>query len=298
MTGRRSSARHATHLPAVLLPLLALAPGTAAALPQPAPSLEFTRGTLATADFGAAQLSGKVNRIALQGRSRPWAAGEFSWSLDYAYQRYEYRGLPTRNRDLHRLEVPLRWDGKESTGWSAELRPVVAASSNVFKELWSRGSGDDMMLHGRVLRERVPFGAGWGWRVGLAYDDAFGAQKAYPVVALLRQYEGMLMELGWPATRAMLELDGGFAVGGEIAPAGARWHVTSDERDGASFDYEVRAWRAGAKLRWESRGGLFLTTQAGLEFERRHRLEDDNGAMVNRGVDEAAFVELAAGYRW
>ena len=280
------------------LALAALAPAVAAGMPGPSPSFEFTRGALATADFGAARLSGVENRITFDGAARPWAGGEFRWALDYAYQRYEYRGLPTRNRDLHRLEVPLAWRGEGRAAWSAELRPLVAASSNVFKELWSRGSSDDLMLHGRLLRERAPIGAGWGWRAGIAYDDAFGSEQIYPVVALLRQHEGMLMEFGWPVTRTMLELGGGFAAGGEVAPAGARWHVTSDERDGASFDYEVRAWRAGATLRWESSGGLFLTTRAGLEFERRHRLEDDTGAVVNRAVDEAAFVELAAGYRW
>ena len=96
----------------------------------------------------------------------------------------------------------------------------------------------------------------------------------------------------------MLEVARGVEVGGEVAPAGARWHVVSDERDGASFDYEVRAWRAGARLRWQTAGGLFLTTRAGLEFERRHRLEDDTGAVADQGVGEATFVELAAGYRW
>jgi hypothetical protein len=96
----------------------------------------------------------------------------------------------------------------------------------------------------------------------------------------------------------MLEAGRGIEVGGELSPAGGRWHVVSDERDGADFDYELRAWRAGAILRWQWSGGLVLTTRAGLEFERRHRLEDDTGATVNRAVGEAAYIELAAGYRW
>ena len=283
---------------AAILPLVALLPVTAHAMPHPAPSIEFTRSALETADFGTARLSGTENRIVLRGAQRHWSAGEFQWALDYAYQRYEYRGLPTRNRDLHRLEAPLRWDGTGPAAWSAEFRPVIAASSNVFKELWSRGSSDDVMLHARVWHDRVPLGIGWGWRAGIAYDDAFGAEEIYPVLALLREHEHVRLELGWPVTRALFELGRGFAAGGEVAPAGARWHVTSDERDGASFDYEVRAWRAAAKLRWASSGGFFLTSRAGVEFERRHRLEDDTGATVNRAVEEAPFIELAAGYRW
>ncbi|NHA14852.1 hypothetical protein [Thioalkalivibrio sp. XN279] len=284
------------HLAGLLLAVAA--PGLALGAPGATLEFEFTRGALATADFGDARLSGSENRLAVRGPAIPAGEGQFRWALDYAYQRYEYSGLPTRNRDLHRVEVPLTWRGLAPTAWEAEFRPVVATSSNVFKELWSRGSSDDFMWHGRVLRQREPQGARWGWRAGIAYDDAFGAEQAYPLFALLREHHGMRMELGWPVTRAMLEVGRGFAVGGEVAPAGARWHVVSDERDEAAFDYEVRAWRAGATLRWESSGGLFLTTRAGLEFERRHRLEDDTGATVNRAVGEAGFFELAAGHRW
>jgi hypothetical protein len=298
MKGRQPGTGRVPATLAATLMLLAAAPAAATEPSHAAPAIEYTRGALATADFGAARLSGTENRIAVRGAVRPAGDGSFRWALDYAYQRYEYSGLPTRNRDLHRLEVPLTWRGQAPTAWETELRPVVATSSNVFKELWSRGSGDDLMLHGRLLRERAAVGARWGWRAGVAYDDAFGAEQAYPVFALLREHHGMRMELGWPVTRAMLEVGPGFAAGGEVAPAGASWHVVSDERDGASFDYEVRAWRAGATLRWQSSGGVFLTTRAGLEFERRHRLEDDTGAIVNRAVEEAGFFELAAGYRW
>lgn len=298
MTSRLSRTRCIASVVAALLALLASMPVAATAMPHPAPSFEYTRGALATADFGAARLSGAENRVAFHAAARRLSQGNFRWALDYAYQRFEYTGLPTRNRDLHRLEVPLAWRGDDPMAWSAELRPVIAASSNVFKELWSRGSADDLMLHARVLRERSPAGAGWGWRAGVAYDDAFGTEQAYPVLALLREHEGFRLELGWPVTRTMLEVARGVEVGGEVAPAGARWHVVSDERDGASFDYEVRAWRAGARLRWQTAGGLFLTTRAGLEFERRHRLEDDTGAVADQGVGEATFVELAAGYRW
>lgn len=284
------------HLAGVLLAVAA--PGLALGAARATVEFEFTRGALATADFGDARLSGTENRIAVHGPVGPAGDGQFRWALDYAYQRYEYSGLPTRNRDLHRLEVPLTWRGQAPTTWEAEFRPVVASSSNVFKEIWSRGNGDDLMLHGRLLRERAAVGARWGWRAGVVYDDAFGAEQAYPVFALLREHRGMRMEIGWPVTRAMLEVGPGFVSGGEVAPAGASWHVVSDEREGASFDYEVRAWRAGAMLRWESSGGLFLTTRTGLEFERRHRLEDDTGATVNRAAGEAGFFELAAGYRW
>jgi acetyl esterase/lipase len=275
-----------------------LAPGLVAAAPRSPPEIEFTRSSLATADFGDARLRGTEYGLEIRGASLPVGEGEFRWALDYAYQRYEYSGLPSRNRDLHRLELPLSWQVDAPRFWLAELRPVVASSSNVFKELWSRGSSDDFMWHGRALLGRSPVGRGWGWQLGGTWDDAFGRERVYPVAALLRQHEGVSMELGWPVSRAMRDAGRGIEAGGEIVPAGARWHVVSDERDGASFDYEVRAWRAGGILRWRSTGGLVLTTRLGLEFDRRHRLEDDTGASVNRAVDEAAFFALAAAYRW
>jgi hypothetical protein len=260
--------------------------------------MEVARANLATADFGDARLSGTEYRVAVRGASPAAGDGGFRWALDYAYQRYEYSGLPSRNRDLHRLELPLAWQVDAPLSWAVELRPVVASSSNVFKEIWSRGTSDDLMWHGQAWLGRPPVGKGWGWQLGGARDDAFGRERVYPLAALLRQHAGVRIELGWPVTRAMHEAGRGIEVGGEVAPAGARWHVVSDERDGASFGYEVRTWRASGILRWRGANGFALTTRLGLEFDRRHRLEDDMGATVNRAVDEAGYFELSAGYRW
>lgn len=298
MARERIRNRRIASILVAMLPLVVHAPGLATGMPGTAPEIEFTRSSLAGADFGDARLRGTENRIAVRGAPRPAADGEFRWAVDYAYQRYEYSGLPSRNRDLHRLALPLSWHGDAPLSWMIELRPVIASSSNVFKEIWSRGGADDFMWHGRAILERPPRGPGWGWRLGAARDDAFGRERLYPVFALQRQHDGVRVELGWPVSRAMLEAGRGFEAGGEVAPAGARWHVVSDERDGAGFDYEVRAWRAGAILRWRSAGGLMLATRLGLEFERRHRLEDDAGAPVNRAVREAGYFELTAGYRW
>lgn len=298
MSTRHPGSMQAATSLAAALTLALFAPGLAIAADGTALEFEYTRGVLATADFGDARLGGTENRLAIRGASLPAGAGEFRWALDYAYQRYEYTGLASRNRDLHRLELPLTWRGDAALSWTLELRPVIATSSNVFKDLWSRGGADDFMWHGRALAGRAPGGPGWGWHLGLARDDAFGREAVYPVAALLRQHQGVTMELGWPVTRALLEVGRGVELGGEVAPAGAKWHVVSDERDGASFDYEIRAWRAGAVLHWQSAGGLVLTSRAGLEFERRHRLEDDTGAFVNRAVQEAAYLEVSAGYRW
>lgn len=298
MRGPRSSAWRAASLLAAAPPLALLLPGLAFGADDARVQIAVARDTLATADFGDARLRGTEQRIHARGAPRTMGGAEFRWALDYAYQRYEYAGLPSRNRDLHRLALPLRWQGAAALFWQTEFRPVIASSSNVFQEIWSRGGADDFMWHGRALAGHAAGGPGWGWHLGLARDDAFGRERVYPLAALLRQHDGVTMELGWPVTRALRDLGQGVVVGGELAPAGARWHVTSDERDGASFDYEVRAWRAGALLQWQSAGRLSLEARTGFEFDRRHRFEDDTGATVNRAVGEAAYFELGFGYGW
>jgi hypothetical protein len=298
MRTTRFEAVRLTSAVAVLLSLLVADPSPTAAAPGTPPEIALSRTSLATANFGEARVRGTEHRLAIRGPSSQSSDVQFRWALDYSYQRYEYEGLPSRNRDLHRLELPLSWHGEAAYSWTVELRPVIASSSNVFKEIWSRSSSADFMLHGRAMLERSPGGSGRGWRLGAARDDAFGRESIYPVVAFLRQQGGARIELGWPVSRAILEAGRGIELGGELAPAGARWHVVSDERDGASFDYKVRAWRASAIVRSQLAGGLLLTTRAGLEFERRHRLEDDTGAAVNRGIGEATFFELSASFRW
>lgn len=278
--------------------LATVKPGLALGGPGAALEIELARNILATADFGEARLSGTENRVSIRGPSIAAGEGEFRWALDYAYQRYEYEGLPSRNRDLHRLEIPLSWQHDAPLAWTVELRPVIATSSNVFKDFLDRGSRDDLMLHGRWFMEPAPVHGAWRWRAGLARDDVFGEERVYPVVSALRSGDAYRLEIGWPWTRVTRQVGPGLELGASLGPAGARWHVVSDERDGAEFDYEVEAWRAGATLAWRRPAGWFLAASAGLEFSRRHRLEDDLGAIVDRSVDDAGFVEIAGGYRW
>jgi hypothetical protein len=280
------------------LMLAAATPGLAFGTAGAPLELELARDSLATADFGDARLNGTENRLLIRGPSIPAGESKFRWALDYAYQRYEYQGLPSRNRDLHRLEIPLRWQVYEAAPWDLEVRPVIAASSNVFKELWSRGSSDDLMLHGRVTREHAPAGEGWGWRLGVARDDAFGQAHVYPVVAVLHEVGRLRATYGWPETQVAWQAMPQLEFGAEIRPAGARWHVVSDERDGAEFFYELRAWRAGGSVQWRPMARWQLTARAGVEFDRRHRFEDDEGARVNRAADDAAYAEVAFAYRW
>jgi hypothetical protein len=262
------------------------------------PQASLYRSSLAETDMGDARLSGKEVGFELEWPLEGAGLRPAGWGLEYAYTRYEYDNLPTRNRDLHRVEAPLAWVVPGKATQHLEFRPVIATSSNVMKDLFNRGTSDDLMLQGRWALESAPSFAAPGWRAGVAYDDAFGGQQLYPELAALWRGPGYDLGLGWPRSWASYQVSNAWRFGTELAPAGARWHVLSDERDGATFDYEVEAWRAIASAHWQTAAGFLLSAQAGLEFNRRHRFEDDEGARVNREADDVLYLELRIGYRW
>lgn len=224
--------------------------------------------------------------------SPEFAGGSFAFraGADYAYTRYEYEGLPTRNRDLHRLHLPLEWRD-HGDRWRVVLSPVVAASSNVFKDLPGRGSRQDLDLYGRWQYQRGTDSAR-GWRVALVRDAAFGVPRIYPAAALLWRGDRIAAELGLPSTRIDWTARDDLALGLAIFPSGGRWHVISDERGGAEFDYRARAWRGAASAGWSPLRQLRLHAQAGIEFARRYRFEDDLGAPIDRRAGSAAYWRL------
>ena len=104
-------------------------------------------------------------------------------AINYQYTRYEYEGIDGRNRDLHRLQVPIHFS-RALEQWRLEgyVAPGVSTSSNVFKDLFNRGSSDDLFVSARLEGERKS--AARNWIVGLAYDRIFGEPTLYPVVGV------------------------------------------------------------------------------------------------------------------
>lgn len=247
------------------------------------------------AALGDADLSGFETGLRAWTPSFDFAGGGFAAGVDYVYTHYSYDGLPTRNRDLHHLAVPLEWISTGATSVTLAAIPTVAASSNVFKDLFSRGSGDDFNLYARATVQRVA-NEGWGWKLGAGYDDRFGDPQAYPVAALLYARSSFELELGFPHAVAQWFVHETVRLGVEIEPAGARWHVVSDERDGAEFFYTVEAWRAALTADWKFAGGWTLAARLGSEFDRHHDFEDDTGARIDTDADSAAFAAMALRY--
>ncbi|MGE0800367.1 MAG: hypothetical protein AB7G13_27145 [Lautropia sp.] len=289
-----------------LLALAATSAGTAAATATFETALS-DRPTTASAGISTSFLSGsdaafgsaaiRERRTGASLRLSEWAGGRHAIGVAavYDYTRFVYHGLATRNRDLHRLAVPVRWRELDS-GWQIELAPVIASSSNVFKDLPGRGSRRDIDLYGRA-EYRIDPDHGSGWRVALHRDAASGDPRIYPAAALTWRDPRWRAALGWPSSWVEWRPGASVALGAAVFPDGGHWHVVSDERGGASFDYRVRTWRALLSAGWSPWQPLRLDLQAGIAFHRRHTFEDDTGAPIDRRAASARFWGLVARLR-
>jgi len=209
--------------------------------------------------------------------------------LDYQYTRYEYRDLPSRNRDLHRLVFPIRFryehDGLQFQG---NLSPGISTSSNVLKDLFDRAGSDDIQVNGRFQArkqsgDRDLFG-------GVAYDHSFGQPKLYPVAGLeFQATDRMHIRLAYPDPGARYELTGNQALTARLFPSGSEWHVVTDDF-ADEFDYRVEALRAQLtwSLRLDSRFSLDLSS--GYEFDRRHVFTDDLGTRIRAEVEDQWLI--------
>ena len=174
-----------------------------------------------------------------------WSPGTWhlSTGLDYQYTRFEYRGIEGRNRDLHRLQVPLFFE-RPLGQWVVDgfLAPGVSTSSNVMKDLWDEASGDDFILTARA-EARKPQSSEFGWILGLAWDRSLGDDQLLPVAGVDWQpRDDLSLRLAFPDSELIWSRSSRHVASLRFFPAGHRWHVESDELMD-DFDYELEAWR-------------------------------------------------------
>ncbi|MEO0996938.1 MAG: hypothetical protein AAFX58_05430 [Pseudomonadota bacterium] len=246
------------------------------------------------------------NGVALRGRQQRLRAGfgvtrlgggDLAIGLDYAYDRFEYDGIASRDRDLHRLSLPLVW--RRESGASAlefALVPSAATSSNVFKNLWSDGGRDDFYLTGRVTASRT---AGrWAWHIGAAADRAFGASALYPLVGAERHFgERWHLRLLLPEPALIYSAGDRHEVTLRAYPAGQRWHVVSDDF-AADFDYRLRTFRTEAAWRLKLTRRFSVEASAAYDTGRRHEFADDALTTVDVTPDDGWTYGLAVCAGW
>lgn len=213
--------------------------------------------------------------------------------LAYAYTRHEYVAVSSRNRDLHRVAMPLTVHAASPTGGRHEftLAPVVATSSNVFKDLLQQGRSEDWQWHG-AWRWQAPNETGWRWQFGLARNDALGRLAWLPEAGASLRTGDWHMSLVLPHPRLRYQPRPELAFEVSAQPAGGQWQVRSDEQAGRRFEYRVREWETGVAVHWQPSGSLAISAEIGALLHRRHRFIDDAGVVQRRDAGNAGFVRL------
>jgi len=213
------------------------------------------------------------------------------FGLDYEYTHYEYVGIDSRNRDLHRLQLPVHF-GSDLGAWQLEgyIAPGISTSSNVMDDLSSLASSDDLIVTGRVslLQTR----AGRTWFAGIAHDRRFGKSLGYPVAGLeFDPRTNVHVRLAFPDPGVAINISGRQSIHADIYPAGHQWHVVSDDFS-SDFTYRVKAWRGQLTWRLPLWRMLGLDISAGYEFGREHNLSNDAGMRVGIDIRDQWFVGI------
>jgi hypothetical protein len=213
-------------------------------------------------------------------------------SVDYQYTRYEYTGLGSRDRDLHRLQLPLRLR-VDMGGWqlAGYVAPGVSTSSNVMKDLFSEAGREDFLITGRITAERQR--GDQTWFGGIAHDRRFGRSRAYPVAGVeFNPHDKVHVRLAIPDPEVTVALSPHQTVAVRVFPSGHQWHVVSNDFE-SDFDYRVESWRGQLSWRLPVWRSLGLDIAAGYEFDRAHYLTTDNGTRLGIDVDDQWFVALS-----
>lgn len=221
-------------------------------------------------------------------------AGDLGLDLgaDYQYTRYEYAGIDGRNRDLHRLQLPIGF-GYQMGKWQFDgfIAPGVSTSSNIMKDLGDKGSGDDLIVTAS-LEGTLPAAPHLSWLAGLAYDRAFGEPAPYPVFGLVYQpQDSVRFRLVFPDPEFDYSPTPRQHWSLRLMPAGHEWHVFSEELND-EFDYAVEAWRAQTTWSLIFTNRIRVDLSAGYEFNRSHTFVDDLGRPIDADAEDQFFAAI------
>lgn len=277
---------------------LSCCPSAGAQSPAPYVSGRLTRMPDAGFETGTpqAQVATSENQLSIglwRGARDDWS---FGVALDYQYTRYTYDGVASRNRDLHRLQAPVDFEGR-ARDWAFEGYAAIgiATSSNVIKDPLKRLGSEDFFVAGRVEARRAR-SADSDWLVGLRYDRALGSPRLYPVVGVERRVsDALTFRLAAPDPALRYVRNDRQEILLRVYPAGSEWHVVTDDF-AEDFDYTFEAWRAEASFSVRVWRDVRLDLIAGYEADREHGFRDDALAPIDAGAESSWL--LGAGLRW
>ena len=268
-----------------------------AEMPHLAASVSWLPASGIDSPVPGTELAGKEHRLSLGLFRAGTGATSFDVGVDYEYVRYEYTNVDSRNRDLHRLQIPVRFDTSfDRWHLRGHVAPGISTSSNVFKDFPNRGSSDDAFVTARTALHRG--GATAEWFFGIAFDRSFGEPKAYPVAGVeLMPAPALRLRLAFPDPGFTLQVSERQSLQGSVFPAGHQWRVVSDDFS-RSFDYRIETLRA--QLNWNVRVWRRLSVDLSASFDtgREHRFADRQGMPLRFEVANewlfAAGIRLGA----
>jgi hypothetical protein len=245
-----------------------------------------------TAAAGGAELEAEETMIAAGTNLIDGETTTLDLSVDYQYTRYEYSGLASRDRDLHRLQIPLHLR-TDLGGWqlAGYVAPGVSTSSNVMKNLFSEAGSEDFIVTGRITAERQRDDK--TWFAGIAHDRRFGRSRAYPVAGVeFEPHEVVHVRLAFPDPGVSVDVSPRQSMALRVFPSGHQWHVVSNDFE-SDFNYRVESWRGQLVWRLPVWKMLGLDIAAGYEFDRTHYLTADEGTRLRIDVDDQWFAAIS-----
>ena len=236
-----------------------------------------------------AALEGEETRVSAGFGRASLKSLDLNFGLDYEYTRYEYEGIESRDRDLHRFQLPVHFN-TEHGAWhiSGYIAPGISTSSNVLKEFSSAASSDDIIVTGRIRLARTINGR--IWFAGIAHDRRFGESRAYPVAGVeFDPRTNVHIRLAYPDPGIAIGISDRQSIHADLYPAGHQWHVVSDDYL-SDFNYRVEGWRGQLTWRLPLWKMLGLDISTGYEFGRKHHLSDDAGMRLGIDIDDQWFI--------
>ena len=203
--------------------------------------------------------------------------------VDYQYTRYEYKNVGSRNRDLHRLQLPVRFES-HLNGWTLQGygAPSISTSSNVFKDYFNHGNSDDVYFTGRLNGRWSPGDRSWFF--GIAHDRRFGKPRAYPVAGMeFSPLAHLSLRIAFPDPEMRVLMSDRNTLQARLFPAGHQWSVATDDLT-RRFNYRVETWRAQVIWNYRVWRPLSVDISVGYDFRREHRFQNDVGQPLNSAV--------------
>ena len=260
------------------------------------PALVIRVTDVAAADFK--QLAGASVRAREQQLTACWATAMWGpvaagVGFDYQYTRFTYSNVPSRNRDLHRVQWPLfvSWQNGGIRIRSV-IAPGLATSSNAIKDPFRRIDSTDVLTTGRVTIQSAA-DRGIGWEVGVAHDRRFGDPQWYPVAGIVyRPNAKTTLRLVLPEPSIEWRLGERTAIHAAAYPAGSTWHVYADDFE-SNFRYRLRGVRTEITARQRLWRQLHVDFSVGWETHRQHRFDAAPTMRVRSDADDALVIGLS-----